>query len=78
MTPDLCRALFDRPTLSSAYVVCDPAPMPGETVTFTYTYSPVGGRHVAPKPKVGPRGGDSDRAKTKAARKANLRRRRGQ
>ena len=78
MTLDLRRALFDTPRLTSAYVVCDPAPMPGETVTFTYSYSPVGGRYIAPKPKAGPRGGDSDRAKTKAARKANLRRRRGQ
>lgn len=46
-------------------------------VVMTKTAMPreTGGRFIAPKPKIGPRGGEGDRAKTKASRKANLRRR---
>lgn len=57
--------MFEQPTIETGVVIRNQVTEPVPTY-----------RYVAPQPKAGPRGGEGDRAKTKAARKANLARRR--
>jgi hypothetical protein len=69
-------ALFDRPVLELVYRSHAMHVALSERVDRLERYS-LGARFIEPKPNIGPRGGEGNRAKTKAARKANLRRRKG-
>lgn len=73
---ELMAQLFGRAPRVAEYVMST-AQHESSAVIVKATMMPraTGGRYIERKPNVGPRGGEGDRAKTKAARKANLRRR---